>query len=324
MIRHKRLLRVALAVLVGILVAVLGYYVAGRIHRSRVGSPEPLVSEDDDDPGDFVGRMPPDHKPLPRERLRYEITTPLGKSGELVLAVGPDGQRGEGRAAYRVTASVATSPAVSSVYVVEGQITSLIDARTLLPIEYAERVHYGFAVAIDRSHKKLVYERSPASVTAYEDKGDGLELRDGPRSIPPDAHHFMSIPYYLRHRPMAPGDSFEMVASDRKRDVVAHISVLREEPVELPAGETRDALVIEVRSDLTRRLWKGARLLVWVDKAEGYPHRIDASMALGTITATLAERTVRATERATTTGDTPNTPGAGPTGQSDPLPSRDQ
>ncbi|MFW6157909.1 MAG: DUF3108 domain-containing protein [Planctomycetota bacterium] len=314
---RKRLVRIGTGVLAGILLAMLGYYVAGRIRQAHIGEPDPLVGEDDEHSKNDQEPPPPrpTYKALPRERLRYDVTSWLGKSGEFAIAVGPLRKHEDGRATYRVTCDLATSKAVSSVYVLQGQLTAVLDAETLLPLEFEERVNSGLAITSDIKHKKLVYDQDAHVVRAYEDEGGGLELRDEPREVPADAHHYLSMPYFIRHLALRPGASFDLVLSGRKRDAVAALSVLREEDLALPSGRTRPALVAELTCDVDKKLMKGARFVVWLDQAEHYPLRIDAYLSLGTITATLAERVVGAAASGRA--------GSGPGGQPEPAAPRD-
>ncbi|MFO7899738.1 MAG: DUF3108 domain-containing protein [Planctomycetota bacterium] len=292
---RKRLLKIGAGVLAAILLAMLGYYVAGRIRQAHVGDPEPLVRDGEEHPtNDREPPARPTYKALPRERLRYDVTSRLGKSGEVAIAVGPPRKHDDRRATYRVTCDLATSEAVSSVYVLKGQLTAVLDAETLLPLEFEERVNSGLAITSDIKHKKLVYDQDAHVLRAYEDEGAGLQPRGEPREIPANAHHYLSMPYFIRHLPLSPGASFDLVLSGRKRDAVAALSVLREEELTLPSGGTRPALVAEITCDVTEKLMKGARFVVWLDKAERYPLRIDAHLKVGTITATLTERAVGA------------------------------
>ncbi len=234
-------------------------------------------------------------KILPCERLLYDVTSPLGESGTITVEVSPLLTLEDGRNAYRITYTLHTVPAVAAIYVLKGQVTTLIDARTLLPLEYEQQVVSGLGIkGGERKHEKLVYDRTAHTLTYYKepDGQEGVWRLKNTRPIPPDAQHFTSLFYFIRDINMQPDGQLNATISDRKRDFPVIAAVLREEDYEAPDGATRQAVVLHTKSDFGKEEVQGADFLIWLDKEDRYPVRIDAKTKWGTISGKLVNRTI--------------------------------
>ena len=281
------------AVLVLILLPV-GFYAAGWIRQQVIEEPKPLVPRPPTNPS--PGKVPPGWrvpcKRLPAEHLAYNIAFQGAASGTATLATGPLTKHEDGRPAYRVVCTIRTNDRISALYVLRGQAIVLLDAATLLPIEFEHKVASGLAISSRIKHRKLVYDQAGHQLHYYKAKDDtGPEFRRS-RNIPPDAHHYLSLLYFLRHAPLDVGKTLTAMTAEKKRDVPIEVRVLREEDYSLPSGERRRALVLETRSDLGKEEMQGARFRAWLDRADRFLLRLDVKTKWGTISATLTERTV--------------------------------
>jgi len=231
-------------------------------------------------------------KSIPVERLTYHVTSWLGESGTLVAEVGPLRERPDGSGAYRVVYTLETADAISAAYVLKGQVTVLLDAATLLPLEYEEKLITGLGVTGGREkHKKFVYDHARHTLTYYRDRGHGLELRRA-RAIPPGAQHYASLAYWLRAASLTPNGRLEVPVSVKRRDLTVALEVLREEPYEAPNSSVRTAVVLRCATSFGHEDIEGAEFRVWLDRAERFVVRVDAATPWGTISAELTERRV--------------------------------
>lgn len=231
-------------------------------------------------------------KSIPVERLTYHVTSWLGESGTLVAEVGPLRERPDASGAYRVVYTLETADEISAAYVLRGQVTALLDAATLLPLEYEEKIISGLGVTGGREkHKKCVYDHARHTLSYYRDRGHGLELRDA-RDIPPGAQHYASLAYWLRAASLTPNARFEVPLSLERQDLAVALEVLREEPYAAPNGDARTAVVLRCATNFGHEEIEGAEFRIWLDQAERFVVRVDAATPWGTISVGLTERRV--------------------------------
>jgi membrane-associated phospholipid phosphatase len=233
-------------------------------------------------------------KQLPQERLTYQVTSWLGNTGSVIAEVGPLQHLPDGTAAYRITYTLRTTDHVSNVYVLKGQVSTLVDAATLLPLEYEQQTVSGLGITGgEDKHRKLVYNRDENKISYYEEKKKTQKMvLKRTRRIPENAHHFASLLYFIRCRRIQLHENIQLMVSDRKRDVSVRALVLRQEPYRTPYGTRRMALVIQTSSDFGHEEMKAASMRIWLDKEERFPVRLDARIKWGTISARLLKRTV--------------------------------
>jgi len=279
----RRLLRwtaLALAVAVTLLG---GLYLASYIRQGRKKEPPPLF------------------KVFPRERLTYDILYGTTKAGTVTVRLSGLLDRPAGSRAYRVSYQVKTVRAVGAVYRVDGHISVLIDAATLLPIEYEEKLTKGTLFKEKTRHRRYVYDRVNHELRYYRKKSEngGFKLRRKPRKIPSGAQHYTSLLYFIRSVPLETGTNFSATISDRKKDITVGLSVIREENYTAPSGEQRKAVVLRATLVASEDQIKEAdppdwlnKSELWLDKEEHFPVRLDATTRWGTMAARLAQRTL--------------------------------
>jgi len=237
----------------------------------------------------------PSFKIIPHERLLFTVSSPLGDAGSITVDVSPLLTLPNSAPAYRITYTFETSPNISAVYVVKGQTSALLDAATLLPIEYEENFTSGLGVTGgDDKHKKLVYDQTNHHLQYYAEDGKTgrLVAKKPPRPIPPDAQHFATMIYYIRDLPMEPGQQLSVVMSDRKNDLTVRAAVLREDNYTALDGSTRKALVLRTVADFGNENLKGSEFEIWLDREFRFPVRLDAKTRFGTISGKLVQRTI--------------------------------
>ncbi len=272
---HRRLC-VASVIALGVIVLVAVLYLAGWLRQA----------------GDAAHRS--HFKTFPCERMRYDVVSWVGKTGSVEIEVSPLLEELPGPPAYRIVYTLQTTPAVSAVYAVKGQMSVLVDAGTLLPREYEERMTTGPGIMGGHNkHNKFVYNQVKHELLYYKekDKQKGLELRRT-RQIPPNAQHFGSLLYFLRYAPLKPGDDINIVVSGKSRDETTNVSVLRHEDYVTPDGRKGEAIALKADSNFGKEEMEGVTFLAWLDKSERFLVRLDAKTKWGTISARLVKRTV--------------------------------
>ena len=236
-------------------------------------------------------------KVLPSEHIEYRATSWLGEAGTITVDVGPLQEHKDGSASYRIVYTIETSEKVSAIYIMKGQVTALIDAKTLLPLEFEEKMRTGLAITGgEDKHQKLVYDRVGNEVKHYKrrSKSENEELRfKRVRKIPPNSHHFTSLLYYIRFIKFEPGKEVSVLMSDRKRDLIIKASVLREKDYEAPDGTVRKAVVLKTVTDFGKEDIKGSTFQIWLDKEERYPVRMEVKLKWGTVKVKLVKRTIK-------------------------------
>jgi len=236
-------------------------------------------------------------KVLPTEHLEYQASSWLGEAGTITIDVGPLTKLEDGTASYRIVYTIEASKTVSAIYIMKGQVTAIIDARTLLPIEFEEKMRTGLAIKGGRDkHKKLVYNRDANKVDYYKiDKKSAEKTLKYNRSrrIPPNTHHFTSLLYFIRFIDFEPGREVTVPMSDRKRDLTIKASVLREENYKALDGTKRKAIALKTVTDFGKEDIKGSTFNIWLDKEERYPVRMEAKLKWGTVKLKLVKRTIR-------------------------------
>jgi|GEM_PF-7064214 len=248
-------------------------------------------------------------KLTPGEHLEYAVAAWFG-TGTIIVDVSPLLTLDNGTPACRIVYTLKPDEAVSAGYLIKGQLSMILDAATLLPIEYEERLTTGLGFMGGHvKHKKLVYDRTNNTVLYYKSKnGDELQY-SRKRSIPPNTHHLASMPYYFRVAAMKPGDVVSVDISDRKRDLTIRADVLREEPYAAPDGSTRAALVLKTVTDFGREDAGNTEFVASLDKEERFLVRLDAKTRWGTISAQLVKRDIARSASADANEDSRNHPG---------------
>ena len=290
MAQHRRTVYAAAAILV--ILALLGglYYIGwlketGNTEHRKYFKPPP---------GEGL-------KYLPGERLEYRaVLTRLGVSkdaGTIEINVDPLAKQKDGSVSYRITYTVESSEAVSAVYVMKGQVVAIVDAETLLPLEFEAKMRTGLAIkGAEYKHKRLVYNRDTNKVEYYRairGSKDRTPVFIRSRQVPPDAQHFSSLFYFIRFVDFKSGEEVLIPMSDRKRDMTIKASVLREKDYEAFDGTTRKAIVLKTVTDFGKEEMEGAAYRIWLDKKDRYPVRIKADVEWGKVDLKLVKRTVK-------------------------------
>ena len=238
-------------------------------------------------------RRPPAFKRVRSEHLRYTVAAKDVPLGAISIDIGPLTTHAAESPVYPVTYSLQTNEAFSPVYILTGEARVLLDAGTLLPLEYEHRVRSGPGVTGGREkYRKLEFDRTRHVLRCFEKEKDQAELTvRKPRPIPAGSHHFASVLFFLRHAPLKVGTTRALVVVSRKRNVSVRAAVLREEPYQLTDGTKGTAVVLLSQTDFGKKAIRNAEFRAWLDKAERFLVRLDVQIAWGTITATLVERT---------------------------------
>lgn len=216
------------------------------------------------------------------ETLVYDVHWSLVPAGEVVatLARAKDGARD----AYEVVTTAQSRGFVALLFKVDNEFRSVIDPDTLCSERISKKIREGRR----RRDTRIVFDaaRRLATLDEIDLKKPQAPPRHAENEIPECVSDVVSAFYYVRRRALRVGEPLHMPLNDGGKTHLVTVEVQAREQVETTLG-TRLALRLEpkVFGSLYRR--KG-RMLVWLsDDDQRLPLRIEASVAVGTITGTL-------------------------------------
>ena len=231
----------------------------------------------------------------PGETLTYDVTWSIFPAGEVTATL----RRLEGHApeAYEVTTRAQSQGFVSLLYKVDNEFRSVFDPRTFCSQEIHKKTNEG------SRHKDTRIVFDSARRLAVLDGRDLGKPNSPPKhaenQIPTCVADVVTAFYYVRRQPLRVGEQVRLPINDGAKTYEVSVEVQAREQIQTPLG-TRYAFRVEpkVFGGLYKR--KG-RMLIWFsDDEQRLPLRINASMAVGTITGTL---------RSASPLPTPNAPG---------------
>ena len=164
-----------------------------------------------------------------------------------------------------------------SVYPVEDTVVSFINIRGIYPLKFQKILHEG------SYHAHLQAE--------YDQQKHVLKTLDTSISIEPFTHDVLSAFYYIRTQSLTVGRSFELAAVSGKKKYGLRVLCLREETVEVPAGEFPCVVVEPVLKE--DGLFKArGKLWIWLTRDSRHlPVKMESKIPVGSIKAELVRVT---------------------------------
>lgn len=214
------------------------------------------------------------------EQLDYTV-----KYGFLTAGTGAfraaDGDTRQGRPTYKFNFSITSSP--SFFFKLNDLATSISDRQSLYTLRYEKREQHGKENKID--------------VTVFNhDKGSAQRTENGKAHDPITAAKYpidvLGLIYYVRTRPLTPGQMFKVAAHDGRRDYTVEVSVKKKETITVPAGKFT-CLVVEPKLRMMDGQYsKKGQMQLWLtDDARRIPVRVTMGVAFGSITCNLTKMT---------------------------------
>jgi hypothetical protein len=215
----------------------------------------------------------------PGERLTYAVTWLKIRAGTAVLEV-EDAPLRDGRPALRLRTSAKSEPPVSSFFLVDDRIESIVDAETLAPQRMIFQKHEG---------KK----RTDTDVTFHHANGTATSIKDGVAdtvAIPPGTQQAFSALYYLRNLPtVTVGSTVTMNVHHEKKNYAIEVRAEAIEEIEGAWGHA-DALRVSVFMPYTGIWVNAGNMQVWVtNDARRLPLKVKAKVVIGSIVAELID-----------------------------------
>jgi Protein of unknown function (DUF3108) len=177
------------------------------------------------------------------------------------------------RPAYKIELSAVSNDFISKFFAVRDSITSWIDAESLQSIRFEKHTVEGSRADDERIDFDL------AKKTAW---------RDGkPIHFEPPIFDSLSAVFYLRTRPLSPGEPIEIEVVSGKHAYGLVVDVLGDETVTTPAGTFR-AQKVHPKMKGEGLLKKGGDLWLWLaEDSRRTPVVIRSKLNFGTLTARL-------------------------------------
>jgi len=216
------------------------------------------------------------------EKLRYAVRWRLVPAGEAELFLEKEGTS---QNRWKVSAKANSVGYVSNIYKVEDEYQSTFRNTTLCSSEIRKVINEGerhrlVSLLFDPRRKLALLNDRAATGNAPP--------RQAQSSIPDCVHDIISALYYVRTRPLAVGQSFEIPVNDGSRTIPIRLEVQAKEEIKTEIG-TFPATRVEP-GVFSGNLFKGkGRIFVWFsDDASHLPLQMRAQIGIGTITATLS------------------------------------
>ena len=94
------------------------------------------------------------------------------------IAVAVDDRQDRPDGTATITFTLRTSPAVTAIYALKGQLRVVIESGSLLPREFEEQIVRGLGITGGRpKHTKLVYNQARRTLQYYKERNAVLTLR---------------------------------------------------------------------------------------------------------------------------------------------------
>ena len=210
--------------------------------------------------------------PFVGETLRYAMSWKIFAGGIMTISVS-DPITLDGRPAYKIELSAISNDFISNFFVVRDSITSWIDRASLQSLRYEKHSVEG---------KRVDDERIDFDLDARIATRESRRIR-----FEPPVFDSLSAVYYLRTRPLSPGEPVEMEVVSGKHAYRLVADVLGRETVKTPAG-TFLATKVHPKMKEEGLLKKGGDLWIWfADDPARTPVVIRSKLNFGTLTARL-------------------------------------
>ena len=228
------------------------------------------------------GAQGPSEPFTPGETLTYDVMWTVFRAGEVTTTLGTSGQ-GNHRS-YEVTATARSEGFTSLLFAVDNTYRATSNPQTLCSENIVKKISEG------RRHKdtRIVfdYTRKLALLDERDLNQPSAPPKHAELDIPPCVEDVVTAFYYIRRQKLEVGHTLELPVNDGSKTQRVIVEVQAREKVQTPMG-TFDALKVEpmVFGGLLKR--KG-RMHIWLsDDARKLPLRIEARIAVGSITGTL-------------------------------------
>lgn len=173
------------------------------------------------------------------ERLHYLIRWKGVPAGRASFAV-KRRTRLRGEPVYYLTLETESNDAISLLYPVRDKVKSYVCAETGHSLLFVRNLREGSYKADDTL--QFDYEDNVQLYSAVKyDSELPREKQKPPRPIPGPLQDPLSVLYYLRHFPLAVGETKDVVVGTRKRTGILRVEVVGEEEVSLPGIGVFDA-----------------------------------------------------------------------------------
>ncbi|MDR3011684.1 MAG: DUF3108 domain-containing protein [Chitinispirillales bacterium] len=235
------------------------------VTKEHLGGPSPLAQR----------RIQTNRPFMNGETLVYEVRWGLFRAGFVILTATPHRDRG----LIRIGGKAMTGNIVSAIYKVRNYDISWIDAEGLYPHFYEHHAREGNKyrmdsyIIYDNTRNKLFLERR------------GLQEHETPRFT----HDFMSLIYYVRSKPLNPGDRFEANLFTRPNTHPIRFSVQdRRETIQTAAGSFNCVKVELTAGGDGRVFGRRDKIEVWIsDDNHKYPVMLRSRAKIGSLQARL-------------------------------------
>jgi hypothetical protein len=207
------------------------------------------------------------------EKLTFSVRYEFVKAGEATIAV-EDIVDHEGRRAYRFATVARSTMPFSLVFEVEDRVESLLDVEKLHSLRYEKNIREGHY----EKHEVVVF-----------DQDRHVAIYPGGKEVPlePDALDVLSSLFYVRLMDLEVGKSVFIDNHADGKNYSLEIKVLREETIEVPAGEF-DCYVAEPILKAAGIFQHEGRLTVWIAKEhDNIPVKMESRIIIGAIKALL-------------------------------------
>lgn len=215
----------------------------------------------------------------PGETLVYDVRWTLLSAGSLTLTLTHDAPA----RAYRISAATQVAEALASLYALDYQAETVVDAGTLLPRRASVQQQEG-----RRRRTRITVFDQAARRAHFEQLGG----RQADLDLPAGTHDALSALYTLRARPaLAAGARITLPVCDSGRLYTLEVGVARGETLDTPAGrfETWRLTPVSRRSSGEA---EQARLSMWLSTDQRrVPVRFDVELAVGRFEIVLREIT---------------------------------
>lgn len=199
---------------------------------------------------------------------------------------------------YLFEMQIETNDFISAFYPIQSTIRSFVDAETGHSLLFSRNVREGTYRAHDRTRFEYTHQNelgvpSPVALTTMVREQES-EARP-PRPIPGPLADPLSIAYYMRHLEVThPGDSADVLVSDRDRVSRVTVTLLRFEQIHLRGIGTFDCLVIQPSAREHGGLNDGllkteGAVTVWVERNTKIPLFGEVDIPIGRATAVLVD-----------------------------------
>jgi len=218
----------------------------------------------------------------PGETLSYDVTWSIFPAGQVTVTL----KRAEGRTpeAFEVVTTARSQGFVSLLYNVQNEFHSYFDPATACALEIRKNINEG------RRHKntRIVFDagRRLAILDEEDLTKPGTPAKHTENEIPACVADVVTAFYQVRRQTLRVGEPILVPLNDGAKTYEVTVEVQAHEPIQAPLG-LRNAFRVEpkVFGGLYKR--KG-RMLIWFsDDEQRLPLRIQASLAIGTLTGTL-------------------------------------